>query len=86
MSKNLQSSLRRRSRPGDTMRSYDALPADLRCWLRGAALPWSPASAKKIWLKAGGATTPQAALARLGAVESAMLKKDRSAMVLHPNA
>lgn len=81
MTKNLQSSLRRRRRPGDAMQAYDALPKELRCWLRAAALPWSPASAKGIWMKAGGAKNPQAALERLEAVEAATLRKDRVTLV-----
>ncbi len=81
MTKNLQSSLRRRRRPGNAMQAYDALPRELRCWLSTAALPWSPASAKGIWQKAGGAQNPEAALARLRAVEAATLRKDRVAVV-----
>lgn len=76
MTKNLQSSLRRKRRPGNAMQAYDALPVELRRWLSTAALPWSPASAKGIWLKAGGARDPEAALARLAAVEAATLRKD----------
>ncbi|MGR3711608.1 MAG: DUF6525 family protein [Shimia sp.] len=80
MTKNLQSSLRRRRRSGNAMQTYDALPQQLRNWLSTAALPWSPASAKGIWMKAGGRTNPKAALARLAAVEAATLQKDRIGM------
>ena len=45
--------LRRRRRPGDPMQDFDALPAELRRWLANAALPWSPESCRRIWLKAG---------------------------------
>lgn len=59
------------------MQAYDALPPELRQWMSTAALPWSPASARGIWRKAGGATNPEAALERLAAVEAATLQKDR---------
>ncbi|MGR3637591.1 MAG: DUF6525 family protein [Shimia sp.] len=77
MSRNLQSSLRRRRRQCNPMTEFDALPPELRTWLRTAALPWSPVSAKGVWLKSGGRRNPEAALARLEAVEAAMLQKDR---------
>ena len=77
MSRNLNSSLKGRRRQGSAMQAYDALPPELRQWLSTAALPWSPASASGIWRKAGGARDPQAALARLNAVEQATLRRDR---------
>lgn len=77
MGRNLNSSLKGRRRQGSAMQAYDALPPELRQWLRTAALPWSPASASGIWRKAGGARDPQAALARLNAVEAATLRRDR---------
>ncbi|MCP4207390.1 MAG: hypothetical protein GY767_10130 [Shimia sp.] len=77
MGRNIKSNLRGRRRQGNVMQAYDALPPDLRQWLHTAALPWSPASARGIWRKAGGATNPKAALERLAAVEEATLKKDR---------
>ncbi|KPA20182.1 hypothetical protein shim_36800 [Shimia sp. SK013] len=77
MSRNLQSSLRRRRRQCNPMTEFDSLPPELRTWLRAAALPWSPASAKGVWVKAGGRRDPEAALARLAAVEAATLLKDR---------
>lgn len=43
---------RLRRRAADPMRTYDALPAPLRAWLSQAVLPWSPASCRRIWLKA----------------------------------
>lgn len=53
MTRNLgKTSLRRRRRSDDPMRSYDALPAPLRQWLSQAVLPWSPTSARKIWTRA----------------------------------
>ncbi|MEP1353780.1 MAG: DUF6525 family protein [Tateyamaria sp.] len=53
MSRNLGStSLGRKSRAADPMRSYDALPAPLRNWPAQASLPWSPASARRVWNRA----------------------------------
>ncbi|MEP3344923.1 MAG: DUF6525 family protein [Litoreibacter sp.] len=46
-----QTSLRGKRRHGNPMHTYDALPAPLRHWLGQAALPWSPASARRIWEK-----------------------------------
>lgn len=45
-------SLPRKRRPHDPMRSYDALPPPLRAWLAKAALPWSPASVRRLWKRA----------------------------------
>ena len=47
-----ETALRRRRRSTDPMRTFDALPAPLRRWLSEAALPWSPASARRQWEKA----------------------------------
>lgn len=58
------------------MQAYDALPPALRQWLADACLPWSPASALKLWTRAGGSRDPIAAAARLDAAEQAMLKRD----------
>jgi len=44
-------SLRARRRTGDPMQAYDALPVALRGWLAQAALPWSPVSTKRIWMR-----------------------------------
>jgi hypothetical protein len=44
--------------------------------LAEACLPWSPASALKIWEKAGGDRNPEAALARLDTIERSMLRRD----------
>lgn len=73
---NLNSGLPRRKRSGNTMQDYDALPSDLRRWLSGACLPWSPSSALRVWSNAGGARSPNRAIARLEAVEKATLSKD----------
>ncbi len=58
------------------MQAYDALPQPLRQWLTQACLPWSPASALKIWRQTGGSRNPAAAIGRLNAVEQAMLQQD----------
>lgn len=73
MSRNLASALPRRRR-GDPMAAYDRLPGALRHWLAGASLPWSPASALRIWRRARDADE---ALARLRAAEAATLARDR---------
>lgn len=71
-------SLRRRSRAIEPMQAYDALPRPLRQWLAGAALPWSPASCKRIWEKArkDGLSTDEA-LVRLVRAEQKTLERDR---------
>ena len=52
MTRNLgQSSLPRKRRKGDPMDAFDGLPAPARQWVRQAALPWSPASVRRIWAK-----------------------------------
>lgn len=58
------------------MQAYDALPAELRWWLASACLPWSPASALRIWHKVGGAHNPDDACSRLNAIEQSMLQRD----------
>lgn len=74
--RNLNSTLKRRRRAGSPMQAYDALPAPLRGWLAEACLPWSPASALRLWTKAGGNRDAASALARLDAAEQAMLRRD----------
>lgn len=65
--------IKRRRRRGDPMQMYDGLPAPLRRWMAGAALPWSPVSCLKIWRAAGSA---EEALARLERAERAMLAQE----------
>jgi hypothetical protein len=76
---NLATSLKRRSH-GDPMRSYDALPADLRQWLADAMLPWSPASVRRAWLRAIREARGDlgAARAALSALERRRLERDVS--------
>jgi len=71
-------SLPRKRRAADPMRCYDALPGPLRLWLSQAALPWSPASAKRLWnrARAKGLSTEEA-LAALSAAENKTLLRDR---------
>ncbi|SEN78593.1 hypothetical protein SAMN04488003_1367 [Loktanella fryxellensis] len=75
--RNCKTSLKRRNR-GNPMRSYDALPADLRHWLAAAVLPWSAASVQKVWQRALKACRGDraAALARLSDVERRLLERD----------
>lgn len=62
------------------MRSFDALPAPLRQWLSQAALPWSPASANKIWTRAHAkGLNADEALALLYQSETNMLAREKRA-------
>lgn len=69
--------LKRRRRAVDPMRSFDALPAPLRHWLAQASLPWSPASCQRIWDKSRrkGLET-QDVLALLSRAEQAALTRE----------
>lgn len=81
MSGNLSSPLARR-RAGCAMRAHDQLPAPLRLWLKGAALPWSAASARRIWEREVRRSGVEGALQRLAEVEAATLAREqRSARV-----
>lgn len=62
------------------MRAYDALPQPLRAWMAQAALPWSPASCRKLWQKAHAqGIPPDAILDRLDRAEAQTLARDRMA-------
>ena len=77
MSKNLNSSLRRKKKHLDPMKCYDELPYELRQWLSSALLPWSPRSALKAYQKALRATgSSEAALAELNKKQFRLLEKD----------
>ncbi|MEP2891846.1 DUF6525 family protein [Tateyamaria sp.] len=82
MRRNLgQTSLRRRRRPVDPMHAYDSLPTPLRQWLSQAALPWSPASAGKIWTRAQAkGLSADDALALLSRSEAQTLARDKRAI------
>lgn len=73
-----QTRLRGRRRLGSAMQAYDALPSPLRQWLAAACLPWSPASAKRIWTKgkARGLSNEEV-LASLSEIEAKMMARDR---------
>lgn len=64
------------------MARYDCLPAELRHWLAGAALPWSAASALRLWrcalIETGGDTAR--ARARLDRAEARMLGREAGAI------
>lgn len=74
---NLATSLRRRRRPCP-IKQYDRLPPELRRWLVQAALPWSPASALRLWQKLLGETAgnAEAVCRRLDLIEARMLMRD----------
>jgi len=71
MRHNTRSSLPRRQHT--PMSRFDTLPAPLRRWLTEAALPWSAASALRLWREA---RTEAEALARLSAVEAHLIARD----------
>lgn len=78
--RNIATTLPRRR--GGGMAQFDRLPAPLRAWLHNAALPWSAASARRLWQRALSETRdPQAALARLEAAQARQLARDRIAAV-----
>ena len=88
MSRNLgQSSLRRRRRSGDPMAAFDGLPTPLRQWLSEAALPWSPASARRIWSKSQAqGLTPEETLLSLSQIEARTLARDRQSTAYKLNS
>ncbi len=76
MSRNMSSTLRRRFRP-DPMRAFDTLPRPLRAWMAQAALPWSPASCRRLWQKARAeGASLDAILERLDRAEASALARD----------
>jgi len=77
MSKNLNSSLRRKKKHRDLMKCYDELPRELRRWLSSALLPWSPRSALKAYQKALRTKgCSEGALAELDKKQTRLLEKD----------
>ncbi|MDO6588252.1 DUF6525 family protein [Salipiger sp. 1_MG-2023] len=73
-------SLRTRRRHEDPMQAFDALPAPVRSWLSQAALPWSPASCRKILRKARArGESLEDVLARLDRAQQKTLARDRYA-------
>ncbi|MEO9781821.1 MAG: DUF6525 family protein [Sedimentitalea sp.] len=70
----------KRRRSADPMRAYDSLPQPLRTWMAQAALPWSPASCRRLWLKARAeGATLDTILDRLDRAEAQTLSRDRTA-------
>ncbi|EEB71790.1 conserved hypothetical protein [Ruegeria sp. R11] len=81
-----QSSLRGKRRSGDPMSAYDSLPAPLRLWLSEAALPWSPASARRLWSKSRAkGLTEEETLASLNVAEAKTLARDRHSTLIDFN-
>ncbi|MCC5999429.1 MAG: hypothetical protein JJU19_01005 [Pararhodobacter sp.] len=60
------------------MPAFDRLPAELRAWLHQAALPWSAASALRLWRQAlrDHAGDAQAARDRLSRIEARLIARD----------
>ncbi|MBF9041993.1 hypothetical protein HKCCE4037_01530 [Rhodobacterales bacterium HKCCE4037] len=76
-----ETGLRRRRRAADPMEAFDALPQPLRGWLCEAALPWSPASARRIWGKArADGLSEDEVIERLARAEAKTLERDRRLM------
>lgn len=76
--------LKKRRRAAAPMMTFDTLPTPLRCWLAGAALPWSPKSCKRIWDKArrNGLSVDDAILA-LTEAERKTLSKDKYCVLVN---
>jgi hypothetical protein len=69
-------SRRAKAREGCPMAAHDRLPRPLRLWLHGAALPWSPRSALRIYTRALRLTGCEtAALERLARAEKVTLER-----------
>ena len=83
MTRNLgQCSLRRKTRSTDPMDTFDGLPAPVRQWMAQAALPWSPASVRRIWSKSRAkGLSEYEALVSLTQAEARTLARDRQSMV-----
>lgn len=88
MKRNLgQCTLRRKKRAGDPMDAFDGLPQPVRQWVAQAALPWSPASVRRIWSKsrAQGLSDDEALLS-LAQAEARTLARDRQSTVFKLNS
>ncbi len=79
MNRNLgQTSLCRKRRSADPMAAYDGLPAPVRRWVAQAALPWSPASVRRIWSKSRAkGLSDDEALSTLAESEARTLARDQ---------
>lgn len=79
--------LKPKRRSEDPMRAYDTLPAPVRAWLSEAALPWSPASCRKILRRAQARGEGVAQiLARLDLAEQKTLARDSAFPFAPPKA
>lgn len=59
------------------MRAFDSLPAPLRRWMAEAALPWSPASCRRIWQRARSrGESVEAVIARLNQAQAKTLTRE----------
>lgn len=88
MNRNLgECSLRRKRRSGDPMEAFDGLPQQVRRWVAQAALPWSPTSVRRIWLRsrAKGLSDDEALLS-LAQAEARTLARDRQSAVSKLNS
>jgi len=88
MSRNLgQSSLQRKKRSGDPMVTFDGLPPPVRQWVAQAALPWSPASVRRIWSKSRAkGLSAEEALQSLTHAEARTLARDRQSTCFKLNS
>lgn len=69
------------------METFDGLPAPVRLWVAQAALPWSPASVRRIWSKSRAkGLSDDEALARLNQAEARTLARDRQSAVFKLNS
>ena len=70
-------SLKRKRRPENPMRDYDRLPAELRCWLSNAVLPWRAQSVQRAFDKAYRRTGDRTqALRELDRLQQSLIAKD----------
>lgn len=82
-----ESSLRRRRRAGEPMAAFDGLPPPLRRWLSEAALPWSPASVRRIWSRSRArGLSPEEILLSLSRAEARTLARDRQSTAFKLNS
>lgn len=88
MNRNLgQCGLRRKRRKGDPMEAFDGLPAPVRQWVAQAALPWSPASVRRIWSKSRAkGLSDDEALLKLTQAEARTLARDRQSTAFKLNS
>lgn len=81
------SRLRRKRRARDPMDEFDGLPPLLRRWLSQAAMPWSPSSARRIWVKSlANGLTPEETLMSLTEAEGRTLARDRQSWMCEPES